>query len=49
MIQMIEQTLSLLLEMYRDLGPGFLLAMSLPLLLGALFVVGRALRDRLQD
>lgn len=40
---MIAQTLSLIGAMYGAIGPGFILAMSLPLLLIALFVVIRAM------
>lgn len=40
---MIAQTLSLIGAMYDAIGPGFILAMSLPFLLIALFVVIRAL------
>lgn len=43
---MISETLSLMGAMYDAIGPGFILAMSLPLLLVALFVVLRALREQ---
>lgn len=43
---MIAQTLSLMGAMYGAIGPGFILAMSFPLLLIALFVVIRALRHQ---
>ena len=40
---MIAQILSLLGEMYAGIGPGFFFALALPLLLGALALVLRAL------
>ena len=46
---MIRETLSLLGAMYDAIGPGLILAMSLPVLLVALFVVLRALRDQLRS
>lgn len=39
---MITQTLNLVVAMYEAIGPGFLLALVLPLLLLALLVVARA-------
>lgn len=43
---MISQTLTLMGAMYGAIGPGFILVMSLPLLLIALFIVVRALRSQ---
>ena len=46
---MIGEALSLMGAMYDAIGPGFILAMSLPVLLVALFVVLRALHDQLRS
>ena len=46
---MITETLSLMGAMYDAIGPGFILAMSLPVLLVALFVVLRALREQMKS
>lgn len=46
---MISETLSLMGAMYDAIGPGFILAMSLPILLVALFVVLRALREQMKS
>jgi hypothetical protein len=46
---MISETLSLLGAMYDAIGPGFILALSLPVLLVALFVVLRALRTQMKS
>lgn len=46
---MISETLSLMGAMYDAIGPGFILAMSLPVLLVALFVVLRALREQMKS
>lgn len=45
---MISETLSLLGAMYDAIGPGFLLALSLPALLIALFMVLRELRGQVK-
>lgn len=46
---MISETLSLLGAMYDAIGPGLILAMSLPALLFALFIVLKALREQLKS
>jgi hypothetical protein len=46
---MISETLSLLGAMYDAIGPGFILALGLPVLLVALFVVLRALRIQMKS
>lgn len=46
---MIFETLSLLGAMYDAIGPGFILALTLPVLLIAFLVVLRALRGRLRS
>ncbi len=46
---MISQTLSLLVAMYDAIGPGFILALSLPVLLIAFSMVLRALRGQLRS
>lgn len=46
---MISETLSLMGAMYDAIGPGLILAMSLPVLLVALFVVLRALREQMKS
>lgn len=46
---MISQTLSLLGAMYGAIGPGFILALSLPVLLIGFVLVLRALRGQLRS
>ncbi len=43
---MIGETLSLLASMYHDIGPGFLLALSLPVFVVAFLFVLLALRNQ---
>lgn len=46
---MISETLSILGAMYHAVGPGLILAFSLPLLLVALVAVVRAMRTQMRS